>query len=72
MVRLSPPSVVGRGGTILSVSNDTVSDPPGHFGFNHTNARDVTRKRSLDKEVKAINSSSDVKLDLNLRRAYTG
>ena len=43
MARLSPPSVVGRGGTILSVSNDTVGDSPGHFGFNNTNARDVTR-----------------------------
>ena len=58
--RLSPPSVVGRGGAILSVSNDTVGDSPRHFGLNPTTARDVTRKRSLDKEVWSVNTSSDV------------
>ena len=51
VARLSPPSVAGRGGTILSVSNDTVSESPGHFVFNHINTRDVTRKHSLDKEL---------------------
>ena len=66
MARLSPASVVGRGGTILSVSNDTVGDSPGLYGFYLTNARDVTRKRSLNKEVKSINSSSNVGLDIDL------
>ena len=32
VARLSSPSVVGRGSTILSVSSDTVGDSPGHFG----------------------------------------
>ena len=64
MARLSPPSVVGRGGTILSVNSDTVCDSPGHFGSNPTNARDVTRKRSLDKEVKMNYPSSDVGLNM--------
>ena len=66
MARLSPPSVVGRGGTILSVSNDTVGNLPGHLGLNTSNAREVTRKRSLDKRVKLNDPSSDVGLDFNL------
>ena len=61
MALLSPPKMVGRCSTILSVSNDTVGDSPGHFGSNPTKARDVTRKNLLKKEVKSINSSSDVK-----------
>ena len=55
----------------MSVSNDTVGDSPtypgdspGYFGSNSTNARDVIRKRSLDKEVKSMNSLSDVGLDI--------
>ena len=63
MARLSPPSVVGRGGTILSVNSDTIGSSPGHFGSNPPNARETTRKRSLNKEVELPNSLSDVKLD---------
>ena len=63
MARLSPPSVVGRGGTILSVNTDTIGSSPGHFGSNPPNAREATRKRSLDKEVELPNSFSDVESD---------
>ena len=66
VARLSPPSMVGRGGTILSVSNDTVGNLPGHLELNSTNACEVTRKRSLDKGVQFNNPSSDVGLDINL------
>ena len=52
VARLSPPSMVGRGGTILSVSNDTAGNLPGHLELNSTNACEVKRKRSLDKGVK--------------------
>ena len=65
MARLSPPSRVGRVGTILSVSSDTVGDSPGRFGSKPTNARDMKRKHSTNKEVKSINSSSNVGLDID-------
>ena len=63
MARLSPPSMVGRGGTILSVNSDTIGGSPGYFGSNPPNEREATRKRSLDKEVELHNALSDVKLD---------
>ena len=66
VARLSPSSMVGRGGTILSVSKDTVGRLPGHLELNSTNACEVTRKRSLDKGVQFNNPSSDVGLDINL------
>ena len=58
--------MVGRCGTILSFSNDTVGNLPGHLELNSTNACEVTRKRSLDKGVKFNNPSSDVGLNINL------
>ena len=60
---ISPPSMAGRGGTILSISSDTIGNSPGHFKSNPPDTSEVTHTRSVDKASESHNSSLNVKFD---------
>ena len=60
---ISPPSMAGRGGTILGITSDTIGNSPGQVKSNPLDTSEVTPNRSAGGASELHNSSSNVKFD---------